>query len=291
MATDPIDEGTDLGTQTGVASSLSPYIGPYATEMLGQGLGAAGLPYVAYTGPLTAGSSALQKQQFQGLAGLTIPTEGMTAFSGSMADPASVNMYMNPYLQNVLDPQLKELRRQADISRVADASRLTQAGAFGGGRQAIMEAEGRRNLLDQLDKTLGEGYYKAFGEAREGMKFDRDTQEGDRQYGLAALDRMGTAGATQRDITAEGVEADKLQFEEERDFVYKMPVYLQSLLQELPLSATDVSFATPSALSSGAASFSDILALLYSMSGMQAPDTTPTTPTTPEEQEQEGVQT
>ena len=102
---------------------------------------------------------------------------------------------------------------------------------------------------------------------------------------------MGTAGATQRDITAEGVEADKLQFEEERDFVYKMPVYLQSLLQELPLSATDVSFAPPSALSSGAASFSDILALLYSMSGMQAPDTTPTTPTTPEEQEQEGVQT
>ena len=126
MATDPIDEGTDLGTQTGVASSLSPYIGPYATEMLGQGLAAAGLPYEAYTGPLTAGASELQEQQFEGLAGLTIPTEGMTAFSGSMADPASVNMYMNPYLQNVLDPQLKELRRQADISRVADASRLTQ---------------------------------------------------------------------------------------------------------------------------------------------------------------------
>ncbi len=271
MATDPLtDDGTDLGTQTGVASSLSPYIGPYATEMLGQGLAAAALPYEAYTGPLTAGKSDLQTQQFEGLAGLTIPTEGMTSFTGSMADPASVASYMNPYLQNVLDPQLKELRRQADISRVADASRLTQAGAFGGSRQAVMESEGRRNLLDQLDKTLGEGYYKAFGEAREGMGFDRDTQEGDRQYGLAALDRMGTAGATERDIDAEGIEADRLQFEEERDFAYKMPVYLQSLLQELPLSATDISFADPSALSSGAASFSDILTLLQRLSDVSS---------------------
>ena len=286
MATDPlVDENTNLGSQTGVASSLSPYIGPYATEMLGQGLAAAALPYEAYTGPLTAGESDLQTQQFEGLAGLTIPTEGMTSFTGSMADPTSVNMYMNPYLQNVLDPQLKELRRQADISRLADASRLTQAGAFGGSRQAVMESEGRRNLLDQMDKTLGEGYYKAFGEAREGMKFDRDTQEGDRQYGLAALDRMGTAGATQRDIDAEGIEADKLQFEEERDFVYKMPVYLQSLLQELPLSATDVSFATPSALSSGAASFSDILALLQSLGEMRATDTTPTAQVDEKEEE------
>ena len=234
---------------------------------------------------MTAGESDLQTQQFEGLAGLTIPTEGMTSFTGSMADPTSVNMYMNPYLQNVLDPQLKELRRQADISRLADASRLTQAGAFGGSRQAVMESEGRRNLLDQMDKTLGEGYYKAFGEAREGMKFDRDTQEGDRQYGLAALDRMGTAGATQRDIDAEGIEADKLQFEEERDFVYKMPVYLQSLLQELPLSATDVSFATPSALSSGAASFSDILALLQSLGEMRATDTTPTAQVDEKEEE------
>ena len=137
----------------------------------------------------------------------------------------------------------------------------------------------------QLDKTIGTGYSTAYDKAQDAMKFDRETQEGERQYGLAALDRMGAAGEVERAIDAEGIEADKLQFEEERDFVYKMPVYLQSLLQELPLSATDVSFATPSALSSGAASFSDILALLQSLGEMRATDTTPTAQVDEKEEE------
>ena len=232
MATgDTQDDLQPLGTESALAS----YAGDYVTDILGKGKAAVDAGYQAYEGPLTAGESDLQTQAFGGLAGLTIPTEGMTSFTGSMADPASVNMYMNPYLQNVLDPQLKELRRQADISRLADASRLTEAGAFGGSRQAIMEAEGRRNLLDQIDRTLGEGYYTAYDKAREGMEFDRTTQDKDRAYGLSALAQQVEAGETQRAIDAEGIEADKLQFEEERDFPYKAVQYMQSLLQGLPL--------------------------------------------------------
>jgi bisphosphoglycerate-dependent phosphoglycerate mutase len=72
---------------------------------------------------------------------------------------------MNPYLQEALDPTLKELRRQSDISRLTDAGRLTQAGAYGGSRQAIMESESRRNLLDQISRTTGEGYSRAYDSA------------------------------------------------------------------------------------------------------------------------------
>ena len=53
--------------------------------------------------------------------------------------------YMNPYLQNVLTPQLDELRRQNDITNAATNAKMTQAGAFGGGRQAIMNAENYRH--------------------------------------------------------------------------------------------------------------------------------------------------
>lgn len=48
----------------GTESSLSPYAGPYVTEMLGKGAGLASEPYQAYTGPLTAGPSELQTQAF-----------------------------------------------------------------------------------------------------------------------------------------------------------------------------------------------------------------------------------
>jgi hypothetical protein len=88
-----------------------------------------------------------------------------TSVGGSFADAGIAGQYMNPYLKEALDPQLRELQRQSDIQRAADAGRLTQAGAFGGGRQAIMESEGRRNLLSRQSDVLGQGYATAFDKA------------------------------------------------------------------------------------------------------------------------------
>jgi hypothetical protein len=45
-------------------------------------------------------------------------------------------------------------------------------------------------------------------------------------------------GAVQRGITSEGLTADKAQFEEQRDFMYKMPQYQKDLLQGLPITTT-----------------------------------------------------
>jgi bisphosphoglycerate-dependent phosphoglycerate mutase len=84
---------------------------------------------------------------------------------GSFTDTGVAARYMNPFLQQALDPQMKEMQRQADIQRIADAGRMTQAGAFGGGRQAIMESEGRRNLLDKQSEALGTGYANAYDKA------------------------------------------------------------------------------------------------------------------------------
>ena len=53
----------------------------------------------------------------------------------------------------------------------------------------------------------------------------------------------------QRGIETEGIQADRLQFEEERDFPYKQVQYMQSLLQGLPIEAQSYSYAQPSALS------------------------------------------
>jgi hypothetical protein len=48
-------------------------------------------------------------------------------------------------------------------------------------------------------------------------------------------------GAVQRGITSEGLAADKAQFQEERDFAYKMPQYQLGLLSGLPIGANTTS--------------------------------------------------
>lgn len=259
-----------VGQQTGTESSLSNWAGPYVTEMLGRGQALASQPYQAYTGPLTAGQSALQTQAFQGVAGLTIPTEQMTGYTPQSFTAESAQQYMNPYLMSALQPQIDEARRQADIARVEQAGRLTRAGAYGGGRQAIMESELNRNLLQNLAGITGTGYKQAFDTAQQQFNVEQqrlaDQQQRAREYGLATLGRQAELGGVQRAIEQEGVAADLGQFKEERDYPYKQVQYMQSLLQGLPLAAQSYTYAQPSALSeilSGAGGVRDLYNIIF----------------------------
>ena len=233
---------------TSKTSTLSPWVGDYVTNALGQGQALASAPYQAYTGPLTAGPSDLQSQAFAGASNLATTGYSPGEFSTGTFTADQASKYMNPFLSAALDPQMKELKRQAEIKRLADAGRLTQAGAYGGSRQAIMESEGARNLLDLQNKALGEGYATAYDKAMAQFNAEQGRQmeaqkagEQSRQYGadfgLKSLQELGKTGATQRDIEQQGLEAAKKQFEEQRDWQYKMPQYQLNLLQGLPISA------------------------------------------------------
>jgi len=270
MSTDDI-----TGKQTGTESALSTYAGPFVTDMLGRGAALADQPYEAYMGPLTAGASALQDTAFTGLAGLALPTDasgasamgaftpGTFAASGAPAmttegadAPAAtgvVGEFMNPYLQAVLNPQLQEARRQAEISRVADQGRFTRAGAFGGSRQALADLERDDRLQRNLADITGKGYASAFESARRQFNVEQDrakqAQDMANRFGFDVLGAQTRAGQIQRDIEAEGIAADKAQFEEERDFPYRQVSYMQSLLSGLPLATQSYSYAEPSTLS------------------------------------------
>ena len=246
--TDPL-----IGQQTGTESSLSNWAGPYVTEMLGRGQALASAPYQAYTGPLSAGPSAAESAAFQGIAGLSIPTDQMGAFVPQTFTADAASQYMNPYLMSALQPQIDEARRQAQVQRVQDAGRLTQAGAFGGSRQAIMESELNRNLLTNLAGITGTGYASAYDRAMQQFNTEQDRQAAAQTaantYGLAALTKQAELGGVQRGIEQAGIEADRMQFEEERDFPYKQVQYMQSLLQGLPVAAQSYSYMQPSQLS------------------------------------------
>lgn len=239
---------------TGTESSLSNWAGPYVTNMLGQGQALANQPYQAYTGQLTAGTSPLQQQAFQGAQGLATPTNMGGFTPQSFTGQGTAQQYMNPYLQQALDPQLAEARRQSQITQTQNAGKLTGAGAYGGGRQAIMDAETQRNLATNLADITGRGYMNAYDKAMQQFNTEQQAaqqaQNLTNQYGLNVLGQQAGLGQVQRGIESEAVAADRAQFEEERLNPYKMVQFQQSLLSGLPLAAQTYNVAQPSWLQS-----------------------------------------
>ena len=270
--------------QTGRQETLSEWAGPYVTSMLGKAEALSETPYQVYGGPLTAGPSSLQTQYFQGLGNIgfpgqlgqsftstgapTIPTASTTGPMQTTATPSGIaGQYMNPYLQNVLQPQLEELRRQGQIEQMQNAARMTKAGAFGGGRQAIMDAELQRNLLNTMGRTIGQGYSTAYDKA-----MDQYNREQAQAMGLAGLLERG--GATQRGIEAEGIAADLGEFQQQRDFPYKQLQFQQSMLQGMPIQSIAASYQQPSSLTNTMNTMGGLMQLYKDMFG-GAPTTTP----------------
>jgi len=84
----------------------------------------------------------------------------------SFTQPGATNAYMSPYMQSVVDIQQREAQRQADIASTKRGAGFAQAGAFGGSRQAIENAEAARNLAVQKGDIQATGLQTAFQQAQ-----------------------------------------------------------------------------------------------------------------------------
>jgi hypothetical protein len=101
----------------------------------------------------------------------------------STFDQAQLQSYMNPYLESSLKPQLEEARRQSQLTQQQNAARMAQAGAYGGSRQAILDAENQRNLGTNLANITGQGYNTAYGNATNQFNADQTRKMQEAQFG------------------------------------------------------------------------------------------------------------
>jgi hypothetical protein len=76
-------------------------------------------------------------------------------------------------MQSVVDVQQREAQRQADIAGTQRNAQAAQAGAFGGSRQAIMNAEAARNLATQKGDIQALGLQSAYGQAQQQFNADQ----------------------------------------------------------------------------------------------------------------------
>jgi len=261
-----------LGTST--ETNISEWAGPYVGDMLSKTSALTNTPYQAYQGPLVAGTAPLQSKVFSGLEGLNFPGQLGQSFSatgayelpsmtpggmtGQATGPTGIAaQYMNPYLSAVLTPQLEELRRQSQITQMGTAGKLAQAGAFGGSRQAIMDAETQRNLLQEQNKAIGTGYANAYDRAMGQF----NTEQGQAK---TLADMMAGAGQQQRGIEQEGITALQKQYETELLDPYTKLRFQKEMLQGLPV-ATAATTANTSTMDQLKGGMSDIQSLMKAL--------------------------
>jgi hypothetical protein len=92
-------------------------------------------------------------------------------YAAQATDPAAYQQYMNPYTQNVTDIQIEGLQRQADIARTQRGAQAARAGAYGGSRQAIENAEANRALQSQMDNVRAQGLQQAYQDAQRNLQY------------------------------------------------------------------------------------------------------------------------
>ena len=110
---------------------------------------------------ITAQSQELARQQ---------ATAGQD-YAKQATDPSAIQKYMNPYTQNVLDVQNAELQRQHDIAGTQRGANAARAGAFGGARQAIENAEAQRNLSTLKNANQAQGLQQAYQQAQQAQQY------------------------------------------------------------------------------------------------------------------------
>ena len=179
--------------------------------------------------PIGMGQNGMGSQTTGGISGLSGLSQNQPPQNQPPQPTGMASQYMNPYLQNVLDPQLAELRRQNDITQSKTNAGLTSQGAFGGGRQAIMNSENNRNLMNMMNQTVGAGYSNAFNNAQN--QFNTEQTQGQN-----LTNTLAGIGGQQQAINQAGVTADYNEFAQQRDYPQKQLQFQQSMLQGLPLS-------------------------------------------------------
>ena len=85
-------------------------------------------------------------------------------------DPSQISTFMNPFSQQVTQQALAELDRQAAIQGQRTAAEAVAAGAFGGSRFGVREAEEARNLAQVKSQRIFENLSRNFLQAQQAQQ-------------------------------------------------------------------------------------------------------------------------
>ena len=281
--------GSQPSSTTQTTTTIPEYARPTVERMIGKAEAVSKEGYKPYGGERIAGFEPLQQKAFQaaenlgpaaqigqgtqfaGISGL----QGLGAgqqYAQQATSPGAMNAYMSPFIQNALDPQMREAARRSSMEGQAQQAMAAQRGAFGGSRSALIEAERQRNLGQLQSDIYGRGMQTAFEQARQAQQFGADLglrgaglglqaagqlgQLGQTQFGQeeAAMRAKAAAGAQQQAREQQRLTQDYQDFMDEKNFEKQQLSFLSDILRGVPLSqSTYATYQSPASLASQAA--------------------------------------
>ena len=250
---------TPAHTTTQTTSQYPDELKPFIQDIFGKAKGIedqrSSDGYQAYDAPRIAGFNQDQQDAFTGIRnaqGASTPyfEAQETLIDRSTAGPSAARtaQYMNPYTQNVIDIQQRELGRMGAQERQRIGAGAVGAGGYGGSRQAILEAEQMRNQGMRSDDIQAKGMNQAFAQAQQAMsQADARGLQGAGMYGqmatqvpgqafkeLGALAGVGAADQTQQQ---RALDLGYRQFQDEYNYPMKTLNDYSAILRGFPLPA------------------------------------------------------
>jgi hypothetical protein len=274
-------------------TSIPAYAQPYVESMLGQAQALTDInqnPYQAYGGERMAAFTPMQAQAFQNTANLTPSSQigtgtDLSTMSGlgsittgnrmgqagnqyqrqatSMYGPGSIGSYMNPYIAQSLEPQLRQLQQQYGIQGASQQGAATQAGAFGGSRNALMQGLNQQNQMMAQQQAIAQGYNTAYQNAQQAQQFGANLgmqgltgqlagynqanqaagtlgQLGQTQYGqtMGINQAQQQAGAVQQAQAQQGLDTAYQDFLRQKNYPYTQLAFMSDMTRGIPLSQT-----------------------------------------------------
>tara|TARA_A100001391_G_scaffold197614_2_gene177965 strand:+ start:1351 stop:2247 length:897 start_codon:yes stop_codon:yes gene_type:complete len=190
------------------------------TQQVGRAPGSVGVPTLAELGPQVAGQNVLTQAAQQaaatqaglgqlqfdatgaisgvgtgtGVAGYQPFLDQAAAYSG----PQAFQAFMSPYQQQVIDTTLQEFDVQTAKGVPQLAATAIQAGAFGGGREGIAQAEyantAARNRAALQAQLLGQGFTQANQLAQQAFEQQRNLASLQPSLAASGVQQLGAAG-------------------------------------------------------------------------------------------------
>ena len=257
--------------------NLPEYAEPYYRDLLTRTGFETAVPYQTYQGPrleyfTPAEQEAMSRIQQLGVSGTTpeLTRAGQTVSTltefgtgpeaaglidpGSLSDAETLQSYMSPYMQAVVDTRKREATRQADIASQDLSLAAAGQGSLGGYREAIQQAELDRNLMQQLDDIQATGSQAAYEQAVAGFEADRAARQsaydrlmtgagtlGDfasqRQLEeLSRLNALREAGAQERALLQAGLDIGYQDFIRQQAFPREQLAFYSQMLQGTPIA-------------------------------------------------------
>jgi hypothetical protein len=201
--------------------------------------------------------------------------------------------YMNPYIQQALNPQLQLLNQQQALQGQGIAAKASGQGAFGGNRATLAQGLNAQNYALAGQQAIGQGYSDAFRQAQQAQQFGANLglqglqgalagygqanqaaatlgQLGQTQYGqqMGINQAQMQSGAMQQALQQQGLDVNYQDFLKQRNYPYQQLAFQSDMMRGLPLSQTaQTMYAAPPSTASQLGGLGMTGMGIYGMSG------------------------